>query len=168
MKLDRIRIYWPYAIFGLFAVVIVVNIIYIILAKDSWRGIYTPDAYKKGVEYNKILENIDEQYKIGIKISNTISQRTSKDLFIETYATNKNGETLRNISIIYVFKYLPDAKYDITRLIDSTSYGNLNISLPKPGKWQLETIVKHENKIVQDLAIIEIKDEQNLEQPINP
>lgn len=156
MKFDKIKIYWPYAIFGLFIIVIIVNIIYIILAKDSWRGIITPNSYKKGVEYNQILKNIDEQYKIGIKINNKIDKTSPNSIAIQTFATDKNDQILDNISIIYSFKYLPDSKYDFVKLSDNTRIAGLSVMLNQPGKWHLETILKYQDKIVQDLAIIEI------------
>lgn len=156
MKFDKIKIYWPYAIFGLFIIVVIVNIAYIIIAKESWRGIITPNSYKKGVEYNQILKNIDEQYKIGIRINNKIVKTSPNSLYIQTFATNKNDEILDNISIIYSFKYLPDSKYDIVKLSDNTRISGLNINLNQPGKWHVETILKYQDKIVQDLAIIEM------------
>jgi nitrogen fixation protein FixH len=75
MKLNDIKIYWPYFLFGIFVVAIVVNIIYIYIAQKTWTGIYTPDAYRKGLEYNQAIKNVEDQYKLGLKINSKIEKK---------------------------------------------------------------------------------------------
>ena len=65
----------PYIFIAFFAVIIVVNLIYIYLSQKSWRGVIFPDSYRRGVEYNETLKLEEAQKKLGWSI-----EIQSKDL----------------------------------------------------------------------------------------
>jgi len=159
INLSKYKIYWPYFLFAIFAIVILVNVGYIFIAEKTWRGIYTPSSYKKTSDYNKILEKIQEQRKLGLLVRNNIININNQDYFIESNLVDLNNNLVIGIEVIYKLKYLPDSKYDfdIAGEISAKTFSSANIKLQQPGTWELETVVSHNNKIIQDIHYIIVK-----------
>jgi nitrogen fixation protein FixH len=151
MKLDNFKIYWPYFLFGIFVVVIIVNIIYIFIAQKTWTGIYTPNSYRKGVEYNQAIKNVEEQYKLGLKINTNIKKNSYNSYFIDCLVTDKSGNFVSGYDIIYKFKYLPREGFDFEEKQYNVSTSFYNVLFSMNGKWQLDIIIKKGDKIVQDM-----------------
>jgi len=151
MKLNNFKIYWPYFLFGIFVVVIIVNIIYIFIAQKTWTGIYTPNSYRKGVEYNQAIKNVEEQYKLGLKINTKIKKNSYNSYFIDCLVTDKSGNFVSGYDIIYKFKYLPREGFDFEKKQYNVSSSFYNAVFNMNGKWQLNIIIKKDNKIVQDM-----------------
>jgi len=156
MKLNDIKIYWPYFLFGIFVVAIVVNIIYIYIAQKTWTGIYTPDAYRKGLEYNQAIKNVEDQYKLGLKINSKIEKKTFNSYYIENFVTDKSGNIINSVDVIYKFKYLPKEGFDFDEIRNNTSFSNVLANFRLNGKWQLNIIIKKGDKVVQDLIEFDI------------
>ena len=156
VKINDIKIYWPYFLFGIFVVAIIVNIFYIFMAQKTWKGIYTPDSYRKGLEYNKAIQYAKEQYKVGIKINTKIDKRTKDYFFIENYFTDNKGEIILGVDVIYNFKYLPQEGFDFGENRYNVSSSSIDAFFRMKGKWQLNIIAKKDDKIVQDLIEFEI------------
>jgi nitrogen fixation protein FixH len=156
MKLSDIKIYWPYFLFGIFVVAIVVNIVYIYIAQKTWTGIYTPDSYRKGLEYNQTIKNVEDQYKLGLKINSKIEKKTFNSYYIENFVTDKSGNIVNSVDVIYKFKYLPKEGFDFDEIRNNTSFSSVIANFRLNGKWQLNIIVKKGDKIVQDLIEFDI------------
>jgi len=156
MKLSDIKIYWPYFLFGIFVVAIVVNIVYIYIAQKTWTGIYTPDSYRKGLEYNQTIKNVEDQYKLGLKINSKIEKKTFNSYYIENFVTDKTGNIVNSVDVIYKFKYLPKEGFDFDEIRNNTSFSSVIANFRLNGKWQLNIIVKKGDKIVQDLIEFDI------------
>lgn len=156
MKLSDIKIYWPYFLFGIFVVAIIVNIFYIYIAQKTWTGIYTPDSYRKGLEYNQTIKNVEDQYKLGLKINSKIEKKTFNSYYIENFVTDKSGNIVNSVDVIYKFKYLPKEGFDFDEIRNNTSFSSVIANFRLNGKWQLNIIVKKGDKIVQDLIEFDI------------
>lgn len=156
MKLSDIKIYWPYFLFGIFVVAIIVNIVYIYIAQKTWTGIYTPDSYRKGLEYNQTIKNVEDQYKLGLKINSKIEKKTFNSYYIENFVTDKSGNIVNSVDVIYKFKYLPKEGFDFDEIRNNTSFSSVIANFRLNGKWQLNIIVKKGDKIVQDLIEFDI------------
>jgi nitrogen fixation protein FixH len=150
MKLNNFKIYWPYFLFGIFVVVIIVNIIYIFIAQKTWTGIYTLNSYQKGIEYNQAIKNVEEQYKLGLKINTTITKSNYNNYFITCFVSDKSGDLVNGYDIIYKFKYLPREGFDFQEKQYNLISSSYNAIFNMNGKWQLDIIVKKGDKIVQD------------------
>ncbi|MFM7702579.1 MAG: FixH family protein [Alphaproteobacteria bacterium] len=153
------KIYWPYYLFAIFAIVVVVNIGYIFVANKTWRGIYTSKAYQKTSDYNKILEKIQEQRKLGFLVKNDIKKFGDNNFKIETFLTDLNNKVMSGINVIYILKYLPDAKFDkvLQGKIQANSFSYIDFKLEHAGTWELETAVSFNDKVIQDIYYFIIK-----------
>ena len=161
INIKDFKIYWPYYLFAIFAIVIVVNVAYIFVANKTWRGIYTSGSYQKTSDYNKILEKIQEQRKLGYLVKNDIKKTTSNEYSIETLLTDLNNNLISEIEVIYKLKYLPDEKFDIayTGQIQAKSFSYVKFKLEHAGTWELETVVSHKDKVIQDIYYFIVKPE---------
>ena len=136
-----------------------VNIAYIVLAQKTWRGVFTENAYQKGVDYNKTLEKIKKQEKLGIRVSTVVDPRGNNDYFLETSVTDLNGNNISNISVIYTLRYPsePNRNFSSIAINRSGSYVYQFINLPKAGVWELETAVSFGDNVVQDIKYITVR-----------
>jgi hypothetical protein len=166
MRFNKFKIYWPYFIFGSFIVVLIVNIAYVVVANDTWRGLFTENSYKKGLNHNRTLEKAEEQKKLGITIVTSIKKSSDGVFLISTFVKDKNYETIPNLKVFYRIKYLPDSKYDFN--VQSKQNDNIFrtaiINLLKSGDWEIETVVSNGEFVAQDVKNLTVVINPNISQ----
>ena len=160
------KIYWPYFIFGAFLVVLAVNITYVVVANKTWRGLFTENSYKKGLDYNKILKKVEEQKKLGIEISTITRSGVGNSFDIETFIKDKNDNFIADLKVIYTLRYKPDPKYDfsINALNSDRIFRRASINLSKNGDWEIETAVSNEEFVAQDVRFINVSSNKSNEE----
>lgn len=153
MRFNKFKIYWPYFIFGSFIIVLIVNIAYVVVANDTWRGLFTENSYKKGLNHNRTLENAEEQKKLGITILTSIKKSSEGMFFIETLVKDKNYQTIPDLKVFYRIKYRPDSKYDfdVQSQQNDRIFRTATINLTKSGDWEIETVVSNGEFVAQDV-----------------
>ena len=153
MRFNKFKIYWPYFIFGSFIIVLIVNIAYVVVANDTWRGLFTENSYKKGLNHNRTLENAKEQKKLGITILTSIKKSSEGVFFIETLVKDKNYQTIPDLKVFYRIKYRPDSKYDFDAQSQQNDriFRTATINLTKSGDWEIETVVSNGEFVAQDV-----------------
>jgi len=163
MKFMKLRIYWPYFIFGLFIFAIVVNIAYVIVANKTWRGIFTENSYEKGINHNKILNKVKEQKKLGILINTNIKKKYNNSFNLETYLKDKDNNFVEDFKVIYLFRYLPDSAFDfnVNAENDDKIFKRASVILNKSGDWEVETAVSYQDLVVQDVRYLKVDLLQN-------
>jgi hypothetical protein len=166
MKFNKFKIYWPYFIFGSFIVVLIVNIAYVVIANDTWRGLFTENSYKKGLNHNRTLEKAEEQKKLGITIVTSIKKSSEGVFLITTLVKDKNYQTIPNLKVFYRIKYLPDSKYDFN--VQSTQNNNIFrtaiVNLLRSGDWEIETVVSNGEFVAQDVKNLTVIINPNISQ----
>ena len=159
MQFNKFKIYWPYFIFGAFIVVLIVNVAYIVIANDTWRGVFIENGYKKGLEHNKNLAKIEQQKKLGIQIYTDIKKTLDGNYRIETAVKDKNNQYVPDLKILYSFKYIPDSKYDFAlRAVNSNDriFRYVDAKFTKNGRWEIETAVSNDEFVAQDVKDLNI------------
>ena len=153
MRFNKFKIYWPYFIFGSFIVVLIVNIAYVVVANDTWRGLFTENSYKKGLNHNRTLEKAEEQKKLGITIFTSIKKSSAGIFLIETLVKDKDYNPIPNLKVFYRIKYLPDSKYDFDAQSkqSGSTFSTAIITLPKSGDWEIETVASNGEFVAQDI-----------------
>ncbi len=165
MQFNKFKIYWPYFIFGAFIIVLIVNVAYIFIAKDTWRGIFTENAYKKGLEHNKTLEKTAEQKKLGIQIFTEIKKISNGNFRLDTIVKDKNNNYVQDLKVMYIFKYRPDSKYDFSLMatIDNNRVQRYALAkLMKSGNWEIETAVSNDEFVAQDIKDLNVVFDENM------
>ena len=158
MRFNKFKIYWPYFIFGSFIVVLIVNIAYVVVANDTWRGLFTENSYKKGLNHNRTLEKIEEQKKLGIAILTSIKKSSEGVFLIETLVKDKDYRSIPDLKVFYRIKYRPDSKYDFDIQSEQSDriFRTATIKLTESGDWEIETVVSNGEFVAQDVKDLTI------------
>ena len=137
----------PYFFFGLFVFVVTVNVGYIIISKDSWRGVVT--SYEKGIHYNDTIAQNKEQKKLGWKIEPKITKLAKQKIRLEIIVTDKAGNSVSDAKVVVNFKRPTQEGFDFFAEIDSVKKGYLSeIKFPLRGQWDFEIFVsKDDNQV---------------------
>jgi nitrogen fixation protein FixH len=158
------KIYWPYFIFGAFLVVLAVNVTYVVVANKTWRGLFTENSYKKGLNYNNTLKKVEEQKKLGIEITTHINKQSFNNFRIETFVKDKTNNFIADLKVIYILRYKPDSKYDLTINAEDSNdriFRRASVVLDKSGDWEIETAVSNQEFVAQDIRYINVSPVQN-------
>lgn len=166
MQFKKFKIYWPYFIFGSFIVVLIVNIAYVVVANETWRGLFTENSYKKGLNHNRTLKNAEEQKKLGIIILTSIKKSSEGTYLIKTLVKDKNYLSIPNLKVFYRIKYKPDSKYDfdVKSKENDRIFRKATINLTKSGDWEIETVVSNGEFVAQDVKNITVVLNPNISQ----
>lgn len=161
-KLSSFKIYWPYFIFGIFFIGIIVNIIYVFIAKESWQGVFFQSNENKKIlkAYNDLKKsNLEEQKKLGIKIISMVKPISSNRFKIETIVMDNENKVISGIKVFYGLTYVKDPKinFGVDAISNAEMYYHQNIDLNKDGPWSLETKVDGYSYKASDTQIIEAK-----------
>lgn len=164
INFKNLKLYWPYFIFGIFVITILINIAYVFIARDSWFGIFKyTDTQKDQIGTKGIEEKIKEQRKLGIQINTTIKNFAYNRYGLETFVSNNKGEMMNDLKVLYVFKNIDNPQLDFSRWGQTST--NIvfydEFSLPSPGKWYIETKVTFLDFTASDLRAIILEEPKN-------
>jgi len=143
----------PYIFFGFFIFVILVNIIYIIVAVKSWRGIYTDNSYQKGLNYNETIAIVKKQKNSGKKLQIKYTRQSSNQAIINVCFIDKNSILIKDAKIIVKFKRPIQEGFDFSQdFIPENGCYSSKVNFPLKGVWDLEVAA-----IEKDTAFQEVK-----------
>lgn len=143
----------PYIFFGFFIFVILVNIIYIVVAIKSWRGIYTENSYQKGLNYNETIEIVKKQKNSGKKLLIKYTRQSSNQAIINICFIDKNSLLIKDAKISVKFKRPIQEGFDFNQdFIPENGCYSSKVNFPLKGVWDLEVAA-----IEKDAAFQEVK-----------
>ncbi|WP_193180240.1 FixH family protein [Nisaea sediminum] len=137
-----------FALIGFFAVVIGVNVVFIVVALDSWTGLTTPTSYQEGLHYNNVIQDAEEQRARGWSADITVTRDAAKpDIYAVTVSallTNKGGAPVAVDSATLSFRHPINEKYDQTLALTPGADGRYEGSaeLPVAGNWDTRLSVR--------------------------
>ena len=128
---------------GFFAVIFLANGSMVYVALDTFTGLDTEDAYRKGRGYNDILADAERQRALGWRANVTTQTRAGpEDPFstqITVTMTDAGGQPLDGLHVSATFRRPAYAGEDRSLTLKSQGYGLYRgaVGLPAPGNWQL-------------------------------
>lgn len=142
----------PYFFFAFFAVVFAVNLFFIYVAKKTWRGVATEDAYRKGVNYNQTLKAVEQQKKLGWKMTMKYSTSGKKTGIVKIDLTDKNSQKITDAQVVINCKRPIEEGFDFSQKIEfnGKSY-QTKMSFPLAGQWNFEVVVRRNSDIFQEV-----------------
>lgn len=142
----------PYIFVGFFAVVIVVNFLYIYVAKKTWSGLVTTDSYHKGLHYNDTLKQAEEQRKLGWKVEVSFRPISEGRALIFVSLKDERLQTIPNAEIYVKFKRPAQEGLDFSQPIKfEGGVYTADVTFPLKGQWDLEILViKDQKRFVQE------------------
>lgn len=116
-----------------FAVVFLVNGIFVYVALRSNSGVVTENAYEKGLDYNATLLLAKKQQALGW--SHTISYEHGT---LRISLKDKNGQSITGAEVIACIERPIESEVTIKNPLSETRDGeySADIPLPKSGQWK--------------------------------
>jgi nitrogen fixation protein FixH len=148
LKYKRI-LFWILGAF--FGIIFIANIFLVYYANDSWTGLTTEDAYQKGVEYNKTIEEHQQSKLLGWEgsIGFMPSSATQGKLSIDL--KGKQGKAISGAVVKAKLIRPTSGGNDKTLALMESSNGMYeeNITFPLEGVWDIEiTATQQENTAI--------------------
>lgn len=140
----------PYVFFIFFAVVIAVNVFFVYISKQSWRGVVTEDAYQKGINYNKTIEQVKKQEELGWQVKVRYEGAKNGVMMINVF--DRKGKVINDANIYVEFRRPTQEGYDFAQAIPMS--GGIYISkinFPLLGQWEAQIVVNRNGEVFQEV-----------------
>jgi nitrogen fixation protein FixH len=140
----------PYLFIIFFAVIFAVDFTYIYIAKKSWRGVYTKNAYQKGLQYNQILKQREQQKELGWLMKFNFEQLPENIILVTVNLIDKEGRSIKgaklNAKILRPIQEGLDFTQDFKEI--NNSY-QAKIKFPLLGQWEVQFKAKKGDNIIE-------------------
>jgi nitrogen fixation protein FixH len=142
-----------FTLLGFFAVVIGVNVVFIVVALDSWTGLTTSTSYQEGLHYNAAIEQAAEQRARGWSADLTVVRDTAKagsiSVTVSALIADKDGKPLALENVTLSFRHPINEKYDQVLVLTPAGVGRFNgaADLPVAGNWDTRLTATAENGV---------------------
>jgi len=134
----------PWSFVGGFGIILIANGIMVFNAFDSWTGLSTDDAYRRGLAYNEQLAQAQKAEATGWQIAAHVAG-TGIMRQIHVTLHDKAKQPIRYADIQVAFQRPIERGHDFTVTLRSTGNGRYagQVQLPKYGQWRLRFTVSH-------------------------
>lgn len=122
-----------------FAVVFLVNGIFFWLARDSWTGLSTEDAYRKGIAFNDELARADAQRLLGWTAETEYASAGPGEGRLLFALTTADGRPVRDREVSATFRRPVTEGIDFSAALSGDETGRYvaDIMPPAPGQWDV-------------------------------
>lgn len=137
-----------FTLLGFFAVVIGVNVVFVVVALDSWTGLTTPTSYQEGLHYNTVIQDAEQQRARGWFADLTVVRETAKPgvyaVTVSALLKDKSGAPVSVDAATLSFRHPINEKYDQTLTLFRGVGGRYEGSaeLPVAGNWDTRLTVR--------------------------
>lgn len=122
-----------------FGIIAAVNGVFMYMALDTWPGLTTQDAYKKGLNYNETLKSQEAQRALGWGIE--IELVDGKTLKVQV--NEKNNAPLSGLDVQAVIaRPLGDETSTLVRFKEIMPGNYATEFLAAQGRWKINLMVK--------------------------
>ncbi|MCC7017510.1 MAG: FixH family protein [Rhodospirillales bacterium] len=150
-RLTRKTGWWyPWALFGVMVVTMIVNGILVWIADDTFSGLATGRYGDLGVDYNRALEGRAAQERLGWRADIAFEPRGGGGV-IEVRLATREGDPVEGADAELLIRRPVEDGFD--RRIGLIPEGNgrytARVALPKPGQWALHLLVRRGDVVFQ-------------------
>ncbi len=141
----------PYFFFVFFAVIFVVNIIYIYVSQKTWRGIVAQDAYHKGLHYNDVIAEAKKQNELGWNTQISYKNLGDKKGELVVVLTDKNGVVISDAQMKVVLKRPTQEGVDFDQDLQFVkNVYKTTIQFPLQGQWDFLLMATKESETFKE------------------
>jgi len=156
---DRNRDWWiPWSFVACFGVVLIANGFLAYFAFDTWTGLASPDAYKRGLAYNRILEQSDAQKKLGWNAALALAPTETGRMRVTVELQGRDGKGLAGAAVSAQFVRPTHGGHDVDTMLTAAGSGRYvgEIEPGLPGQWDVRIQADLRGRIVQWSQRVEI------------
>ncbi|WP_420404823.1 FixH family protein [Nisaea sp.] len=130
-----------FTLLGFFAVVIGVNVVFIVVALDSWTGLTTATSYQEGLRYNIAIDQAAEQRARGWSADLTVIRDSAKpdsiSVTVSAVLADKEGKPLPLRTVTLSFRHPINERFDQAATLMPAGIGRYEgtADLPVAGNW---------------------------------
>lgn len=147
--------WYPWALFGVMAMTVIVNGFLAWIADDTFSGQVTSRHRDLGLDYNRALEGREAQERLGWRAEIAFAPRGGGGL-IDVRILTREGDPVDGADAEILIRRPVEVGFD--RRIGLVAEGNgrytARVALPKPGQWALHLLVRRGNDVFQHEARI--------------
>jgi len=127
------------SLLAFFGVVFLVNGIFFWFARDSWTGLSTEDAYRKGIAFNDQLSRADAQRNLGWTTETEYASAGPGEGRLVFALKASDGQPVRNREVLVMFRRPVTEGIDFATALRSDDMGRYvaDITPPAPGQWDV-------------------------------
>ncbi len=128
-----------YMLLGFFGFIMVINGVFIFYAVDSWPGLSTRDAYRKGLAYNETLEAAKAQAARGWQSRIRFTAQGERRGLLSVSIRGRESQAISGLQVTaHMVRPTHEGFDQNVRLqhIQSGLYQN-TVAFPLPGRWQV-------------------------------
>ena len=146
----------PFYIIGFFVFLIVLLSSFVWISVHGYNGEITKDAYKKGLEYNKILATAEEQKQLGWKDNLQITTQ-NLNAQINFSLSDKLGNPITNAQVKVWFVRPVQSGHDFNLPLIADGKGNYTAKtkLDLTGLWEAHISATYNKQNYQKVAVIQ-------------
>ena len=126
-------------ILGFFAAVFIANGFIVYFASESWTGLDTEDAYRKGLDYNSDIRAAQDQRALGWRAGLSL-QPGDDDLYrLTAEFTDAQDAPVLGLEVEATLKRPVQDRLDQTVMLEPAGGGayKKDVVLPAPGQWEV-------------------------------
>tara|TARA_B100001564_G_C20614631_1_gene659269 strand:- start:568 stop:1032 length:465 start_codon:yes stop_codon:yes gene_type:complete len=137
----------PWYFVAFFAVLAILDGIFVFLATSTHTGVVTQNAYEKGLNYNKVIEAYDAQHTNNI-IESIGIEKSAIYAIIKIADTTETTGTMTPEAYL---KYVGQEGFDFKQSLPAVGKGKYQqlIDFPTTGQWDLTVAVTWNKKHYQ-------------------
>lgn len=127
------------ALLVFFAIIVGVNATFIYVSLTTWTGLDTENAYVKGLNYNRQLEEAAGQRALGWSATMSVVQEDGRTPALALTYTNSAGEPLDGLAVEAVFRRPTHEGDDRTLVLSAEGRGTYRALLDASfaGYWNV-------------------------------
>ncbi len=130
---------------GFFAVIFLVNGVFIYFAINSFSGLSTRNAYVKGLNYNRTLAEGRAQQAAGWQLTATALQvAPGREFVLDVRVTDRQGRPLDNLNLSGQLRRPTHEGDDLTLEFEATGKGGYRAltATDAAGQWDLRLLAQ--------------------------
>lgn len=146
-RAQRQKGWWiPWTFVGAFLVVLAANGTMLMFALDSFTGIETEQAYRKGLAYNEQIDAAEQQAALGWTVALSVEQSGPTRAVIALDVSDSAGQPLDGAKAVVHLIRPTQAGYDRSETLSRSAAGRYEatVELPLGGLWDLRVDLSHD------------------------
>ncbi len=128
------------AMLAFFGTIILVNLIFVYFALDTWTGLSTENAYQKGLKYNQTLAARDAQRDLGWQAEVSLATLADGTEQLSVMVRDRTGGAISGLVVAGSLRR-PTHEADDRQVVLVEQEGgryNAPLNLPLRGNWDLD------------------------------
>ena len=149
----------PWIFVAFFGVIFIVNGIMLYFALDSWTGLSTRDAFKKGLAYNDRLAEAEAQAALGWQIELGLPDRVGAADSLSLTLADKAGNPVQGAVVQARLVRPTHEGFDQALALTEGSQGHYSgaVEVPLPGLWEVRLQIARRDDVYRHSERFQIR-----------